>query len=113
MAAGLQDGTVLVFGTGAAQSYGLVQSYSVNNTVETAEAKGADGHTVSIQQYDDKDELSLNYLELGTPIGSAVIGTLFTWDALSTWVVKSINSTNTVDGFKTVDITATKYNNIA
>ena len=109
--AGLQDGTVLVFGTGAAASYGLVQSESINATVETAEAKGADGNTVSIQQYDDKNELSLTYLELGTPTSEPAVGTVFTYLTVE-YIITSINSTRTVDGFKSVDVTATNYANL-
>jgi len=108
---GLQDGTVLVFGTGAATSYGLVQSESINETTERAEAKGADGNTVSIQEYDDRNELSLTYLELGTPTSPPTIGTAFTYNTVS-YLISSINSTRTVDGFKSVDITATNYPNL-
>lgn len=108
---GLQDGTILVFGTGAAVTYGLVQNEGINETTERAEAKGADGNTVSIQEYDDKVELSLTYLELGTPVSPPAIGTTFTYLTV-VYHVSSINSVRTVDGFKTVDITATSYTNL-
>lgn len=116
MAAGLQAGTVLVFSidtdNGVAESYGLVQSVTRNNTVQRAEGKGADGHVVSIQEFDDRVELSLNYLELGTPVGEPAIGSAFTYDG-STYYVSSASEGMTVDGFKTVDITATNYPHLA
>jgi len=115
MAAGLQAGKVLVFSidttNGVEESYGLVQSVTINGTTERAEAKGPDGHTYSIQEYDDKLELSLNYLELGTPTGTPSIGTAFTYDG-TTYYISSLSSAMTVDGFKTVDVTATNYPNL-
>lgn len=115
MAAGLQGGTVLVFSIqtdgGADESYGVVQTASINETVERAEAAGPDGHTVSVQEYDDRKELSLTYLEKGTPTTPPAIGSTFTYDS-TTWYINSINSTDTVDGFRSVDVTATNYPNL-
>jgi hypothetical protein len=115
MAAGLQGGTALVFsiekGDGANDSFGIVQSVSINETVERAEAKGPDGHTYSVQEYDDKKELSLTYLEKSSLSGEAAIGSTFTYDSI-TWYVNSINSTDTVDGFRSVEVTATNYPNL-
>lgn len=112
MAAGLQEGTLLVFGTGDATSYGLIQTATRNNTTERAEAKGADGNTVSIQEYDEREVLSLNYLEISGGTGAPAIGTAFTYDSL-TWYVQSISENITVDGFKSVDVEATRYPNVA
>lgn len=121
MAAGLQDGTVLKFGTGAIAAYGVVQSSSITQAAETAEAKGPNGHTTSIQQYDDRQELSLNFLPLSTfTLGTTepkIGSTLYTPGAGEpgegdTWVVKSVQEGKTVDGFATVDVTATNYSNL-
>jgi len=114
MAIPQQDGTVLAFsvditeGSGPMQTYGIVQNYTENHVTERAEAKGTSGDTVSIQEYDDKYELSLNYLELGSPSGDPAIGSAFTFNAKS-YLVSSVSSTDTVDGFRSVDITATSY----
>jgi len=114
MAAGLRAGEVLVFSIdtddGPAEGYGLVQSVTRNTTTQRAEAKGADGNTVSIQEYDEKIELSINYFELGGsgPVGPPTVGTLFTYDTTQ-YIISSASEGMTIDGFKTVDITATHY----
>jgi len=115
--AGLQDGTVLVFSietaTGPIYTYGIVQNYSVNHTTERAEAKGTDGNTVSVQEYDDKIELSLNYLEINGQEAANPIGTAFDFVTeqygTQSYLISSRNATDTVDGFRSVDITATAY----
>jgi hypothetical protein len=111
MAAGLQGGTVLVFGTGADATYGLKQSYTITDQVERAEGRGADGHVQSVQEYNNTKSLSLNYLELGTPTGGPAIGATFTFES-DTWYVNSIAQNFTVDGFKSVDVDATNYPNL-
>ena len=116
MAAGLQGGTVLVFSVGSteqgeAAAYGLIQSGSVNDTTELAEAKGADGNVVSVQEFDQKKSLSLTYLTLNTQSGEPAIGTTFTYNAV-VYYIDSMNKTQTPDGFESVDITATHYPNL-
>ena len=109
---GLQAGTVLVFSidsdTGADQGYGIVQSVSFNEQVKRAEAMGAGGNTVSIQEHDERSEMTLEYLQKGTTTGAPSIGTEFTFDS-ATWYVSSIVRTETVDNFLSVTCTATNY----
>lgn len=124
MAAGLQGGTALKFSVkiqnasgGSVPTYGIIQSLSVNSTTERAEAKGPDGHTVSVQEYDNRHELSLSYLEKASPTGAPAIGSTFTFDpgtgvGSQAWYINSVNVGETVDGFRTVDITATDYPNL-
>jgi len=112
MANTLQGGTILFFGTGVDQSYGLVQSSTITEQTERAEAKGADGHTQSIQEYNNTKTLALNYLPIDPGTGTKpVIGTVFTFET-EEWYITSIATAKTVDGFQTIDIDATNYPNL-
>jgi len=112
MANELAGGKTMVFSTPSA-TYGYIQSYSVDQTTERAEAKGPNGHTMAIQEYNETRTLSLNYLEFATDTSPPDIGTTFTFDDGEgndvTWYISSVNRGKTVDGFKTVDVTATHY----
>jgi len=115
MAAGLAGGATLLFSIttdgGSDDSFGIIQSVSVNETTERAEAKGPDGHTYSIQEFDNKKELSLTYLARATSTGAPAIGATFTYDTI-VWYINSINTNDTVDGFVSVDVSATNYPNL-
>ena len=112
MAAGNQDGTVLVFGIDTPlESYGLVQNYTITDQTERATARGENGNTVSFQEFDNTKSLSLNYMVLGTPTSPPAIGTTFTFKTV-TWEIDSIADGRTVDAFETYDVTATHYPNL-
>ena len=108
----LQGGTVLEFSIdGPETSYGLVQNYTITDQTERATARGANGDTVSVQEFDQTQTLSLNYMVLGTPTGAPAIGTTFSFEG-STWYLESIADGKTIDGFATKDITGTAYPNL-
>ena len=106
----LQAGTLLVFGIGTAtQDWGLLQSYSIEDTVSRAEAKAPDGNIISIQEYTQVQTLNLNYLTLFVAITDPpAIGTRFTFDG-KVWSIDRIKESNVVDGFQSYDVTAKYY----
>jgi hypothetical protein len=116
--AGLQAGSILQFSvqttTGkGAETYGLVQTYDVTDGGDRAEALGPDGDTYSIQEHNDKKELSLSYLTLATPVGAPARGTVL--DDLGdsiTWYVNNVKTTEVIGGFTSVDVSATNYPNL-
>lgn len=108
----VQDGTILAFSIDTPlESYGLVQNYTITEQIERITARGAAGNTISVQELDDTKTLSLNYMELGTPVSPPVVGTAFTFKSIE-WLIDSMADSLTVDGFKSVDITATHYPNL-
>lgn len=108
----VQDGTVLTFGIGTPlTSYGLLQSVNITEQIERATARGASGNTVSVQEFDDTKTLTMNFMELGTQTSPPTVGTAFTYDSIE-WLIDSIDQGETVDGFKTWDVTATHYPNL-
>lgn len=107
---GQQGGTTLVFSVDAA-TYGLIQSYDVEENTKRATAMGPGGDTVSVQEHDNLAALSLTYLQLGSPTGLPVIGTTFSFRD-KTWYLDSVTSGYTVDGFLSVDVEATEYPNL-
>jgi hypothetical protein len=105
----LQAGTVLVFGIDTPlTSYGLLQSYNITDQTERATARGAAGATVSTQEFDPTKSLTLNYLPVGTPTGGPAVGTKFTFETID-WQIDTLDTGDVVDGWETVDITATSY----
>ena len=108
-----QAGTVLTFGIEGTNptTYGLLQSINITEQIERATARGANGNTVSIQEFDDTKTLSMNFMELASQTGAPTVGTAFTYDT-ETWYIDSIDQGETVDGFKTWDVTATQYPNL-
>ena len=109
-----KGGKTMIFSVGAA-TYGYIQSYSIDQTTERAEAKGPNGHTYAIQEYNETRTLTLEYLEFATATGAPDIGATFTFEdgegntLTNGWYISSVNRGRTVDGFKTVSITATHY----
>ena len=105
----------MVFSTPAA-TYGYIQSYNVDSTTERAEAKGPGGHVQAIQEFNELKQLTLEYLEFATSTGEPEIGTPFTFDdgdgADITWYVNSVNKGKSVDGFKSVSVSATNFPNL-
>jgi len=108
----LQAGTILEFSIDSATTtYGIIQSVSVNDLTERATARGANGATVSTQEFDPTTTLTMNIKMLGTPVGPPAIGTKFRYPATSgTWYqLDSVEEGFTVDDFATYDVTGIAY----
>ena len=113
MANTLAGGKTMVFSV-ADVPYGYIQSYNVDKTTERAEAKGPNGHTYAIQEYNEIWQLTLEYLEFATQTGNVpTLGTKWVdteaITGVTAWYISSANYGRSVDGFKTVTITATYY----
>lgn len=107
---GQSAGTALVFSTPSA-TYGLIQSYNVEDNTKRAEAMGPGGNVNAIQEYDNQAKLTLSYLRLASPTGTPKVGTSFSFRG-RTWYIDTITSGYTVDGFMTMDVAATQYPNL-
>jgi hypothetical protein len=112
----LAGGKAMVFSVLSA-TYGYIQSYSVEHSVERAEARGPGGHVMAVQQYNDTKKLALEYLEFASQSGMPALSATFSFDdgtgSAVTWYINSISYGKTVDGFKTVSVDATNYPNLA
>jgi len=108
----IQDGTILEFSVDSATTaYGIVQNFQITDGTERAEARGEGGNTVSIQEFDQKQTLSMNYLSLATPSTAPAIGTAFTFETKE-WILESVQEGRTIDGFQTYDVTGTCFPNL-
>lgn len=106
----IQDGTVLVFGvTDALKTYGLVQSYDIEDRIQRATSIAPDGNVVSIQEYKYEESLLLTYLPLSAAsTDDPEIGVAFEFDG-ATWQVDRIADRRVVDGFAQVTVEASHY----
>lgn len=106
----LQAGTLLIFGIGTAtQDWGLLQSYSIEDTVSRAEAKAPDGNIISIQEYTQVQTLTMDYYSLFVAISDPPeIGTRFTFDS-KVWSIDKVRENNVVDGYQSYNVTAKYY----
>jgi hypothetical protein len=112
----VKGGKTMVFSISGV-NYGYIQSFSVEDIVERAEARGPAGHMMAVQQYNDLKNLNMEYLEFGTSTGGPALSAV--WNdgsgvtGVSAWYIDSISYGKTVDGFKTVSVTAKNYPNLA
>jgi len=105
----LQAGTVLVFGIDTPEElYGLVQAYSIKDTVSRAMAKSPNGAITSIQESTQTKLLDLTYILLTISVEPPEIGSVFTFDSLE-WHIDDVTDGLVVDGFETFTVKATYY----
>lgn len=109
----IQAGTVLEFGIDTPlKSYGLLQTYEIENHVQRATAMAPDGKVVSIQEYQNEATLRMTYLPISAgSTDDPEIGVGFTFDS-RTWQIDHYTSRYTVDGFREVDLEASYYEGI-
>jgi len=111
----LSGGKTLQFSVGT-ETFGYVQTYKVDSNTDRATAKGPDGHVMALQESNDTKSLSLNYIEFATKTGMPAVGTVFTFDngegADITWYIDTISYGFSVDGYKTVDVSASHFPNL-
>jgi hypothetical protein len=99
----------------------LINSFSINATSDKAEVRDADGDVVLVSYYNERAEVSVAGTVAGTTgVTAAVVGAALTLaniesvGGVSTGVVavNSVSVSKKPDGFKDINISATRYKNI-